>query len=102
MNNKLEVISEEADQEMSQHMGEILRFLENLDNDKILYLLLLTDIEENARCIRFRTTLLSMIFHIESDGTQTETDILAPYLEMVFRLKKVQVLGKLARKMSPF
>ena len=107
MNNKLDVISEEADREMLQHIGEILQFLENSGNDKILYLLLLTDIEENARCIRFQTTLLSMIFHLESDGTQTEIDILAPYFEMVSRLKKTSVLGKLARKapnspMSPF
>ena len=87
-------ISAEANQEMYQNIGEILPFLGNSDNHKILYLLLLTDIPENASCIRLRTALLSMIFHLESDGTQSEVDVLAPFLEMVSRMNKNYILGK--------
>ena len=92
--NKLDIISAEANQEMFLNIGEILPFLGNSDNHKILYLLLLTDIPENASCIRLRTALLSMIFHLESDGTQSEIDVLAPYLEMVSRMNKNYILGK--------
>ena len=87
-------ISAEANHEMSQNIGEMLPFLENSDNHKILYLLLLTDIPENASCVRLRTALLSMIFHLESDGTQSEIDVLAPYLEMMSRMNKHYTLGK--------
>ena len=91
---KLNKTSVEADHEMSQNIEEMLPFLENSDNHKILYLLLLTDIPENASCVRLRTALLSMIFHLESDGTQSEVDVLAPYLEMVSRMNKNYTLGK--------
>ena len=103
VNKKLNMISQETEQEMGGHISEIMQFVENSDHHKILYLLLLTDMEDNASCIRLRTALLSMIFHIESDGTQTEADILAPYLEMVSRMNKSYVLGKaLLDLVSPF
>ena len=91
---KLNKISVVADHEMSQNIEEMLPFLENSDNHKILYLLLLTDIPDNASCIRLHTALLSMIFHLESDGTQSEIDILSPFMEMVSRMNKHHTLGK--------
>ena len=101
--NKLSVISVEANHEVSQNIGEILPFVENSDNHKILYLLLLTDIQDNATCIRLRAAILSMIFHLESDGTQSEIDILAPYLEMVSRMNKNYTLRKaLFDQIAPF
>ena len=67
VNKKLNMISQETEQKMAGHISEIMQFVENSDHHKILYLLLLTDMEDNASCIRLRTALLSMIFHIESD-----------------------------------
>ena len=67
-------------------------FLKEKNQFKIIFLLLLTELDENPVAVRFQTALLSAIFHMQLENFNEQA--LAPYLEVVYRVKEVYKAGR--------
>ena len=72
----------------------IMPFLEDPINTKILYLLVLSSFNDNPRSIRFCTAVLSTIFHLNSNQSLSESMTVGPFLEKLWELKNLYQTGK--------
>ena len=53
-------------------------------------LLILSELNENASALRFRTAILSSIFRIsDMNSVEDENQILGQYFQMISRVKKI-------------
>lgn len=71
----------------------ILPFLSDM-NYKILYLLVLSDFSDNASSLRFRSAVLSTIFHLNSFTLGSQSEVLGVFFEKFMELKTLYKLGK--------
>ena len=67
-------------------------FLKEKNQFKIIFLLLLTELDEYPVAVRFHTALLSAIFHMQVESFDEQ--VIAPYLEVVYRVKEVYKAGR--------
>ena len=71
----------------------ILPFLSDM-NYKILHLLVLSDFSDNASSLRFRSAVLSTIFHLDSSTLGSQSKILGIFFEKFMELKTLYKTGK--------
>ena len=71
----------------------ILPFLSDM-NYKILYLLVLSDFSDNASSLRFRSAVLSTIFHLNSHTLGSHSEILRVFFEKFMELKMLYQIGR--------
>ena len=78
-------------QEIKSHTTALNPFIEENERFQIMLLLILSELNENASALRFRTAILSCIFHMKSsdDSAEDENQILEPYFQMICRVKKI-------------
>ena len=86
------LISEQEYQDIKKHTGVINPIMKHNDTFKIVLLLILTELDEHSSAVRFRSAILSAIFHIESEALGEQA--IAPFLEVVYRVKEVYKSGK--------
>ena len=70
-------------------------FIENEERFKILLLLVLTELNEDASALRFRTAILSSIFQTRSTLEEDETQSIGVYFQMIGRVKKLYLEAKM-------
>ena len=71
----------------------ILPFLNDM-NYKILYLLVISDFSDNASSLRFRSAVLSTIFHLNSHTLGSHSEILRVFFEKFMELKMLYQIGR--------
>ena len=81
VNDKLHLLTNEENQAFKQNAGNIINFIQDPINGKILYLLTLTSFSDYASGVRLHTAILSTLFHLKSDYHTSETEILGPFME---------------------
>ena len=83
-------------QEIQSHTVALNPFIGDDERFQIMLLLILSELNENASALRFRTAILSAIFHMRStnDWTEDENQILGPYFQMICRVKKIYQRAK--------
>ena len=88
----MNLLCEQEYQEIMRHTEVINPIMKHDDTFKIVLLLILTELNENPSALRFRSAILSAIFHIESEAQGEQA--IAPFLEVVYRVKEVYKSGK--------
>ena len=88
----MNLLSEQEYQDIMRHTGVINPIMKHDDTFKIVLLLILTELNEHSSALRFRSAILSAIFHIESEALGEQA--IAPFLEVVYRVKEVYKSGK--------
>ena len=73
--------------------NSILPFLSDM-NYKILYLLVLSEFNDNASSLRFRSAVLSTIFHLNSNNLGFASEILGVFFEKFTELKTLYQIGR--------
>ena len=90
VNQVFKMFSQDEFKEFESHTAAINPFIEDPERFQILMLLILSELNENASALRFRTAILSSIFHIGSiNSVEDENQILRPYFQMVCTVKKI-------------
>ena len=88
----VDLISEQEYQDIKRHTEVINPIMKHNDTFKIVLLLILTELDDHSSALRFRSAILSAIFHIESEALGEQA--IAPFLEIVYRVKEVYKSGK--------
>ena len=88
----MNLISEQEYQDIMRHTEVINPIMKHKDTFKIVLLLILTELNEHSSALRFRSAILSAIFHNESEALGEQA--IAPFLEVVYRVKEVYKSGK--------
>ena len=88
----MNLLSEQDYQDIMRHTEVINPIMKHKDTFKIVLLLILTELNEHSSDLRFRSAILSAIFHIESEALGEQA--IAPFLEVVYRVKEVYKSGK--------
>ena len=83
-------------QDVKSHAAALNPFIGDNERFQIMLLLILSELNENASALRFRTAILSAIFHMRNtnDSTEVENEILGPYFQMICRVKKIYQRAK--------
>ena len=89
---EVKLISDEQLQDIRRHTSVLNPFLKEKNQFKIIFLLLLTDVDEYPVAVRYQTALLSAIFHMQVESFDEQA--IAPYLEVVYRVKEVYKAGR--------
>ena len=90
------LFSNDEYQEIKSHTAALNPFIGDNERFQIMLLLILSELNENASALRFRTAILSAIFHMRNtnDSTEDENQILGPYFQMICRVKKIYQRAK--------
>ena len=64
----VDLISEQEYQDIKRHTEVINPIMKHNDTFKIVLLLILTELDDHSSALRFRSAILSAIFHIESEA----------------------------------
>ena len=90
------MFSQDEFKEFKSYTDALNPFIEDKERFQILMLLILSELNENASALRFRTAILSSIFHIGSNNSvEDENQILGPYFQMVCTVKKIYQRAKI-------
>ena len=90
----LGIMSENEILAFQKEEENILPFLKDPINMKILYLLVLSSFNDNPRSIRYSTAVLSTVFHLNSNQSISESMTVEPFLEKMWELKNLYEIGK--------
>ena len=90
------MFSQDEFKEFKSHTAALNPFIEDTERFQILMLLILSELNENASALRFRTAILSSIFHIDTNSSvEDENQILGPYFQMIRTVKKIYNKAKI-------
>ena len=87
-------LSTEEVREMEDHAQALAPIVRSKELFQILLLLILTELNESGSALKFRNSILTAIFRIESNSGTSDEQILGPYFEMVHRIKEIYKKGK--------
>ena len=90
VNQVFKLFSQDEFKEFKCQTAVVNSFIEDTERFQILMLLILSELNENASALRFRTAILSSIFHISDiNSVEDENQILGQYFQMICRVKKI-------------
>ena len=86
VNQVFKLFSQDEFKEFKSQTAVVNSFIEDTERFQILMLLILSELNENASALRFRTA----IFHIsDMNSVEDENQILGQYFQMICRVKKI-------------
>ena len=90
VNKVFNIFSQDEYKEIKSHTAALNPFIEDTERFQILMLLILSELNENASALRFRTAILSSIFHLSTkNSVEDENQILGLYFQMICRVKRI-------------
>ena len=90
VNQVFKLFSQDEFKEFKSQTAVVNSFIEDTERFQILMLLILSELNENASALRFRTAILSSIFRIsDMNSVEDENQILGQYFQMISRVKKI-------------
>ena len=96
VNQVFKIFSPDEFKEFKSHTAVLNPFIEDTERFQILMLLILSELNENASALRFRTAILSSVFHIDTrNSVEDENQILGPYFQMICTVKKLYHKAKI-------